>query len=175
MLETAGKSLRHSCRPELTRQGISLPQDRYSYGRRLPGLRFRACTPPLNLPAPGRRQTLYVVLQTSQSPVFLLNSRHPLVCAPRQWLPTDGALFFRSYEGNLPSSFNIILSSALVYSTSPPVSVWGTVYKLELFPGSPSQPLQSNKQEQFTAFVTSSRLRNINLIPIDYGCRPRLR
>jgi hypothetical protein len=28
----------------------------------------------------------------------------------------------------LPSSFNIILSSALVYSTSPPVSVWGTVY-----------------------------------------------
>ncbi len=105
----------------------------------------------------------------------MLNSRHPLVCAPRQWLPINGALFFRSYEGNLPSSFNIILSSALVYSTSPPVSVWGTVYKLELFPGSPSRPLQSNKQEPYTAFVTSSRLRNINLIPIDYGCRPRLR
>ena len=30
--------------------------------------------------------------------------------------------FFRSYRVNLPSSFNIILSSALVYSTSPPVS-----------------------------------------------------
>src|SRR4029078_3780776 len=27
MLETAGKSLRHSCRSELTRQGISLPTD----------------------------------------------------------------------------------------------------------------------------------------------------
>ena len=34
-----------------------------SYGRRLPGLHFRACTPPLNLPAPGRRQPLYVSLR----------------------------------------------------------------------------------------------------------------
>ena len=38
VLETAGKSLRHSCRSELTRQGISLPLDRYSYGRRLHGV-----------------------------------------------------------------------------------------------------------------------------------------
>eukprot|EP00830_Metopus_es_P004335 TRINITY_DN139_c0_g1_i8.p2 TRINITY_DN139_c0_g1~~TRINITY_DN139_c0_g1_i8.p2 ORF type:complete len:205 (-),score=-38.06 TRINITY_DN139_c0_g1_i8:1300-1914(-) len=58
--ETVWPSLRHSCRSELTRQGISLPQDRYCYGRRLPGLRSRACTPSLNLPAPGRRHTLYV-------------------------------------------------------------------------------------------------------------------
>jgi hypothetical protein len=34
---------------------------------------------------------------------------------------------------------------------------------------------QSNKIKQFTVFVTSSRFRNINLIPIDYGFRPRLR
>ena len=107
--------------------------------------------------------------------MFLINSRYPLLCAPNTCLRKYWALFFRSYEGNLPSSFNIILSSALVYSTSPPVSVWGTVYKLGLFPGSPSRPPQSNKREQFTAFVTPSRLRNINLIPIDYGCRPRLR
>ena len=46
---------------------------------------------------------------------------------------------------------------------------------LGLFPGTPSQPSQSNKEEQLTAFVTTSRFRNINLIPIDYGCRPRLR
>src|SRR5690606_29295950 len=62
-VETAPPSLRHSCRSELTRQGISLPQDRYSYGRRLPGLRSRASltlTPSINLPAPGRRHTLYV-------------------------------------------------------------------------------------------------------------------
>src|SRR5690606_21567652 len=73
--ETVWPSLRHSCRSEQTRQGISLPSDRYSYGRRLPGLRSRACTPSLNLPAPGRRHTLYVHLTCLQSAVFLLNSR----------------------------------------------------------------------------------------------------
>ena len=41
---------------------------RYSYGRRLPGLRFRASPPkrltlPRNLPAPGRRQCVYIVLR----------------------------------------------------------------------------------------------------------------
>ena len=41
--------------------------NRYSYGRRLPGLRFRASlpkelTPPRNLPAPGRRHSVYIVL-----------------------------------------------------------------------------------------------------------------
>ena len=41
---------------------------RYSYGRRLPGLRFRASPPkgltlPRNLPAPGRRQSVYIVLR----------------------------------------------------------------------------------------------------------------
>ena len=34
---------------------------------------------------------------------------------------------------------------------------------------------QSNKSIQLPASVTSSRLRNINLIPIDYAFRPRLR
>src|SRR6476620_7338920 len=42
MVETAGKSLLHSCRSELTRQGISLPSDGYSYHRRLLGLKFSA-------------------------------------------------------------------------------------------------------------------------------------
>ena len=105
----------------------------------------------------------------------MLNSRHPLLCAPRQWLPMHRALFFRSYEGNLPSSFNIILSSALVCSTSPPVSVSGTVCTLELFPGTPTPPEQSSKLERLSVFVTSSRPRNINLVPIDYVFRPRLR
>ena len=45
----------------------------------------------------------------------------------------------------------------------------------ELFPGTPSQPSQSNKREQLTEFVTTHWLRNIYLIPIDYGFRPRLR
>ena len=107
--------------------------------------------------------------------MFLVNSRHPQLCAPHIWLPRHGAPLSRSYGGILPSSFNIVLSSALVYSTCPPVSVWGTVYTLELFPGTPTLPTQSNKHEQLSAFVTSSRPRNINLVPIDYGFRPRLR
>ena len=45
----------------------------------------------------------------------------------------------------------------------------------ELFPGTPSRPGQSNKTEQLTEFVTTRWLRNIRLIPIDYGFRPRLR
>ena len=81
----------------------------------------------------------------------------------------------RSYGCILPSSFNIVLSSALVCSTCPPVSVWGTVYTVELFPGTPTQPSQSNKKELLSAFVTSTRFRNINRIPIAYGFRPRLR
>ena len=60
--------------------------------------------------------------------MFLVNSRHPLFCAPRLCLRKDGAPFSRSYGGILPSSFNTVLSSASVYSTSPPVSVSGTVY-----------------------------------------------
>ena len=105
----------------------------------------------------------------------MLNSRYPLVCATLAWLPKQRSSFFRSYGGNLPSSFSIVLSSALVFSTSPPVSVWGTVYTRGLFPGTPSRPGQSNKTGQHTEFVTTRRLRNIHLIPIDYAFRPRLR
>src|SRR5690606_38697 len=39
----------------------------------------------------------------------------------------------------------------------------------------PSLPDQSDKDGQLTAFVTTSRPRNINLVPIGYGSRPRLR
>ena len=46
---------------------------------------------------------------------------------------------------------------------------------LELFPGTVSQHIQSVKNTQFTLSVTSNRFRNINLIPIAYDFRPRLR
>ena len=115
------------------------------------------------------------MFSTSQSPVFLVNSRYPLVCAPRRWLPTNGARFSRSYAGILPSSFNIVLSSALVYSTSPPVLVSGTVCKVVLFPGTVSQQDQSDKTSLLPPFVTSTRPWNINQVPIDYAFRPRLR
>jgi hypothetical protein len=107
--------------------------------------------------------------------VFLVNSRYPLLCATPSWLPTKGSPFFRSYGCNLPSSFSIVLSSALVYSTCPPVSVWGTVYMWELFPATSTPQLQSNKEPQLSRWVTTHRFRNINLIPIDYAFRPRLR
>ena len=61
------------------------------------------------------------------------------------------------------------------FYTCPPVSVSGTVLSLELFPGTYSSPIQSNQNKQVTKSVTSSRLRIINLIPIDYAFRPRLR
>ena len=38
-------------------------------------------TPPFNLPAPGRRHTLYVDFLSSQSAVFLVNSRLTLSTA----------------------------------------------------------------------------------------------
>ena len=75
----------------------------------------------------------------------------------------------------MPSSFSIVLPSALVCSTSPPVSVSGTVYMPELFPGMIQLPAQSDKNRQKFTFVTSGRPRNIHLVPIDYGFRPRLR
>ena len=107
--------------------------------------------------------------------MFLVNSRYPLVCATPFRLPEKRYPFSRSYGVNLPSFFNTVLSIALVCSTSPPVSVWGTVYTPGLFPGTPSLHAQSNKGVQHTVFVTTSRPRNINLVPIGYGFRPHLR
>ena len=44
-----------------------------------------------------------------------------------------------------------------------------------LFPGTSSQPSQSDKREQLTRSVTSTRPWNINQVPIDYAFRPGLR
>ena len=41
----------------------------------------RLLTGPLNLPAPGRRQSIYINLTSSHGPVFLINSRFPLFSA----------------------------------------------------------------------------------------------
>ena len=105
----------------------------------------------------------------------MLNSRHPLVCAPPIWLPKVEASLSRSYGGKLPSSFNIVLSSALVYSTSPPVSVSGTVscggYFLEHL-HRPSNPISSNNNKDPSP-LTGARI--LSVLPIDYAFRPRLR
>ena len=44
-----------------------------------------------------------------------------------------------------------------------------------LFPGTSKQPVQSDKDKLPSRSVTSSWPRNINLVPIDYAFRPRLR
>ena len=44
-----------------------------------------------------------------------------------------------------------------------------------LFPGTAEPPAQSDKSERSLRSVTSSWPRNINLVPIDYAFRPRLR
>ena len=88
---------------------------------------------------------------------------------------TDRASFSRSYRGNLPSSFNILLSSALVYSTSPPVSVLVRSICWCYFPGVPGRPSNPVRKNDFRPPSHSNRFRNINLIAIDYAFRPRLR
>src|SRR5262245_58030624 len=47
--------------------------------------------------------------------------------------------------------------------------MWG------LFPGTPSLPSESSNREQPTEFVTTHWPTNINVVPIDYAFRPRLR
>ena len=63
-----------------------------------------------------------LLLSNSHSPVFLLNSCLDLVSAP----PSLEDPLSRSYGVNLPSSLTVNLPSALVYSTQPRVSVYGT-------------------------------------------------
>jgi hypothetical protein len=76
-----GKSLRHSCRSELTRQGISLPSNRYSYGCRLP----RASEQRLHVNSFTLRHWAGVRFYTSyqylaESCVFNKQSLPPILC-----------------------------------------------------------------------------------------------
>ena len=82
------------------------------------GFGLELITPPLNLPALGRRQPLYSALRLQQGPVFLLNSRQGLFAvAPegflRKGVHLPGRPFSRSYGANLPSSLTRVFSSAL--------------------------------------------------------------
>src|ERR1700733_7841966 len=44
-----------------------------------------------------------------------------------------------------------------------------------LFPGTPSLPAESINHRQHTEFVTTRWPTNVNVVPIDYAFRPRLR
>ena len=84
-------------------------------------------TSPFNLPAPGRRQPLYVVFDFAETCVFAKQSQSALRCGLLGLLTLARHSFFRSYGANLPSSLASVLSSAFGYSPRLPVSVWGTV------------------------------------------------
>ena len=105
----------------------------------------------------------------------MLNSCHPLVCAPKSHLRETWASFFRSYGGRLPSSFNVILSSALVCSTSPPVSVSGTVSRGGCFQGQRRGKGNPVSPHNISHPSPPAGPRLFNVVPIDYAFRPRLR
>src|SRR5262249_37173137 len=133
------------------------------------------CTPASYPSGPGQPSDPIRRLAASQSPVFLVNSRHPHLCAPRLCLRKSGAPFSRSYGGILPSSFNTVLSSAWVCSTGPPVSVWVRSICRRCFPEVPGRPANPIRQNDFRPSSRSGRRGNINPLPIGYGSRPRLR
>ena len=116
---------------------------------------LRPCelTAPLDLPAPGRSQTLYLILRFQQSPVFLLNSHGaPFTAAPMS--PWEHP-FFRSYGVILPSSLTKSHSRALGFSPHPPVSVYGTVGIAPIyegFLGSVVRPLSASLPAVVSAF-----------------------
>ena len=74
-------------------------------------------TPPFNLPAPGRRQTLYVVFDLAESCVFSKQSPGPFHCNSYSlWracrLTSMEHPFFRSYGVSLPSSLTRVHTRA---------------------------------------------------------------
>ena len=84
------------------RAGRNLPDKEFRYLRTVivtaavyrgfdSGLRACALTPPLNLPAPGRRQCLYVVLHDfADTCVFAKQSLGPILCGPLPLRPAWG-------------------------------------------------------------------------------------
>ncbi len=147
------------------RAGRNLPDKEFRYLRTVivtaavyrglaSGLRS-LLTHPRNLPAPGRRQTLYVASRLLQSPVFLVNSRlGRLAAAPsapgQAGSRTRGHPFSRSYGAIVPSSLTMVLPIASVCSTRPPVSV--------LVRARPRLPRGFSREHGLTGFASKLRL-----------------
>jgi hypothetical protein len=132
-------------------------------------------------------------LSISQSPVFLLNSRLDLFTAPH----LRGGLFSRSYETILPNSLAVNHSSALVYSTRLPVSVYGTgcynsaflgsgfkqlsphpvdsVYYPTLTSGSTYYSVSTRVLNPSVTFLARSRYGNVDPFAIRFAFRLPLR
>lgn len=78
VLETVGKSLRHSCGMELTHQGVSLPQDRQNTAA-VYLILVGSYSQPSICWGTGQTSDLIRNLKIQQSLVFLLNSRFPVL------------------------------------------------------------------------------------------------
>lgn len=109
MLETVKQSLHHSCGSEINRQEISLPSNRQSYSRRLSRLKVETKITTCLFFNTGQMSVFIPLFKILQKPVFLLNSRYLLF-----YVTFKRSSLSQSYRVNLPSSFNIIISSALV-------------------------------------------------------------
>jgi hypothetical protein len=128
------RSLRQSLYRYAIRAGRNLPDKEFRYLRTVIvtaavhrgfSSKLLPCgiTSPFNLPAPGRRQPLYVVFDFAETCVFVKQSQSAFHCGPLGLLTLAGRPFSRSYGSNLPSSLTSVLSSAFGYSPRLPVSV----------------------------------------------------
>jgi hypothetical protein len=112
---------------------------------------------------------------TSQSPVFLLNSRHPLVCATGACL-RKASLPSSEVTGAICRVPSTSFSQAPGYTLPIHLCRFGVrSIRGSYFLEARKLPQQSVKLEPPLRSVTTHRLGNINPIPIDYGFRPRLR
>src|SRR3970282_1022939 len=104
-------------------------------GRRLLGLRSRAspcgCPPQLTFQHRAGVTPYTSTFVFAECCAFDKQSQRPGHCDPLQLSHAcghqKGCTFSRSYGAMLPSSFTRVLSSALEFSSCPPVSVYGTV------------------------------------------------
>ena len=165
------------------RAGRNLPDKEFRYLRTVivtaavhRGFGSGLISPPLNLPAPGRRQPLYVASQLLQGPVFLLNSRLGLFSAAPlrstgKPLHATGHPFSLSYGVNLPSSLTRDHPSAS--GLSPPPTCVGLRYghpktSLEAFLGGQARPGRTPSRVYSPSPLGSARPR-ISLWPLPTG------
>ena len=107
--------------------------------------------------------------------MFLVNSRHPLVCATCFRLPETGTPF-----PEVTGSFCLVPSTSFSQAPRYTLPVHLCRFRVRsyvgIFPGTrvdaPCNPISWYVPSHSSS---PDRLRNINLIPIDYGFRPRLR
>ena len=107
--------------------------------------------------------------------MFLLNSRHPLVCAPPTCLRKPRASLSRSYGGNIAEFLqrHSLKRLGILYLSTCVGFGYGLCGGYFLAPLScPGNPVIPNnaRDASHTHWLT-----NINVIPIDYAFRPRLR